>query len=269
MNTYIIIISVILILFIVFLHFNRKKNIIENFEIPDNNIYTTIDNLNDLGIYVINLKKDVERKENMIKQLEQNNLKYEITEAVNGSELDLEKLKKENIIKVTYYQLKKGQYGCYLSHINIWKKFLETDKKYCLVLEDDAILCENFNMKINHMIWELNKLDVSKPINNIDIIYLIPNTLCKNIFSEDECNRTLEGPNIRNVRKPLHLGYCAGAYIMTRKGAEKLLNYAIPMTLAIDVLIHRLNYTNTINVLKTIKPYVDSEQKYSNTDNII
>jgi glycosyl transferase family 25 len=265
MNKYIIIISVILILLIIFLFYKNKN---EHIEIPDNNIYTTVDNLNDLGIYIINLKKDVYRKENMIKQLDKNNLKYEITEAVNGSELDIEKLKKENMIKVTESELKKGQYGCYLSHVNIWKKFLETDKKYCLVLEDDAILTDNFNKKINHMVYELNNLDLSIPINNIDMIYLNTIYSCTLSFKESDCKKTIDGPNIKNVRKPIYLGYNTCGYIITRKGAENLLKFSIPMTLPIDVLIHKLNYTNTLNIVKTINPYVEHDGSYSNTENI-
>ena len=268
MDKYIIIISIILILLIIFLIYKNKKFLNEHFQIPDNNIYTSIDNLNDLMTYVINLKKDVERKEIIIKQLENNNLNYEITEAVNGSELDLEKLKKENMIKITEGELKKGQYGCYLSHINIWKKFLETDKKYCLVLEDDALLCDNFNKKINHMIWELNNLDLNISKNNVDMIYLIPETSCIPFFGKEPCNKFAEHPNIKNISKPVHLGYGMYGYIITRKGAENLLKLAIPMTLPIDVLTHHLNYTNTLNIVKTVNPYVIHDGKYSNTENI-
>jgi glycosyl transferase family 25 len=263
------IIILVLIILVVYLFFNNKKG--EHFEsskeinIPDN----IPDNMDDLLITFINLKKDVERKKKMEEKLNKHNLKYEITEAVNGYELDIDKLIKENIIKITEEKLKRGQYGVYLSHINIWKKLIESDKKYCLVLEDDVDFVDNFRQKINFMVHELNNLDLSNPNNNIDMIYLIPEMSCNHFFKEEDCKKSYDAPNLTNVRKPINIGYGMYGYIITKQGAEKLLKLSLPMTLPIDVLTHHLNYTNTINICKTIIPYINHIGEYSNTQSIV
>ncbi len=267
------IIILLLIISVIFLFFNNKNNNSkeEHFEslkqinIPDN----IPDNMNDLLITFINLKKDVERKNKMEEKLVKNNLKYEITEAVNGAELDIEKLIDQNIIKITEGKHKRGQYGVYLSHINIWKKLVESDKKYCLVLEDDVDFVDDFRKKINFMIYELNNLDLSIPKNNVDMIYLIPEISCDHFFKKEDCEKSYDGPNLTNVRKPLHIGYGMYGYIITKQGAEKLLKLSLPMTLPIDVLTHHLNYTNTINICKTVEPYINHIGEYSNTQSIV
>jgi glycosyl transferase family 25 len=249
-----------LILFIIY--FLYRKNSSEYF----NNLDL---NLNDLAINVMNLKKDIKRKEIMKTQLDKYNLQYEIIEAVDGSLLDIEKLKQDKLIKITDSELKKGQYGCYLSHINIWKKFIESDKKYCLVLEDDVKLCEDFSYKLNNLIFDLNNLDLSDNENNIDMIYLIPDSSCNSFFQEEKCKKNIGSPPIRNTRKSVYLGYGMYGYIITRQGAEKLLKYGIPMIIPIDVLTHQLSYLNILNILKTIIPYVEHTGTYSNTENIV
>ena len=56
---------------------------------------------------------------------------------------------------------KAGVLGCALSHFNIWKKLVETDQQkendFILVLEDDIKLCDNFDIKLNELLNDLNK----------------------------------------------------------------------------------------------------------------
>ena len=54
-----------------------------------------------------------------------------------------------------------GVLGCSLSHFNIWKKLVETDEQkendFIFVVEDDIQLCDNFDIKLNELLNDLNK----------------------------------------------------------------------------------------------------------------
>jgi GR25 family glycosyltransferase involved in LPS biosynthesis len=91
-------------------------------------------------IFVINLKKDIERKTLIQEEFKKLNItKYEILEAIDGNESkNDEYLKIKNKIKT------KGHYGCLLSH----KKaiLLSKVRKYnnVIILEDDIYFINNF-----------------------------------------------------------------------------------------------------------------------------
>jgi len=218
--------------------------------------------LDDLSIYVINLKKDTERRKKMEDQLNKYNLNFEIIDAVNGKDLDIEQLKKDNIIKVTDTQYKNGEYGCYLSHYNIWKKFSETNKKFALIFEDDVVLSKDFDIKISKILNELN----SKEDSNIDIVYLQTIKSCTRFFDKDYCNKVLE--QTENMKKTLLLGYGCCSYIITKNGIDKMLKFSLPIVTQIDVLIHHLHYYNILNVMKSKEPLVEQLEEFSNTQNI-
>ena len=53
--------------------------------------------------------------------------------------------------------LNPGQIGCALSHIKIWEEAYEKGYDYILILEDDAIIPDNFKEKINPILKSLPK----------------------------------------------------------------------------------------------------------------
>lgn len=86
-------------------------------------------NRNDINIYLVSLEKDKERRKYL-------NIKPDYTYAVDGSNLDIDKLKKDNIVSPDC-KLTKGELGCFLSHIHLLNKVVDSGK-FTLILEDDA-----------------------------------------------------------------------------------------------------------------------------------
>jgi len=82
-----------------------------------------------LNIFVVSLEKDYKRREKL-------GIIPDYIYAVNGHELDIDEMKKNGIININN-KMTKGEIGCYLSHIHMLKKALES-KKQVLILEDDA-----------------------------------------------------------------------------------------------------------------------------------
>ena len=81
------------------------------------------------------------------------NLPYELFSAVEGDMIDYHKLREHGfdvnhdwIDPLLNTPLTKGEVGCFLSHWHIWEKCIEKNESI-LVLEDDAILTDKFDMK--------------------------------------------------------------------------------------------------------------------------
>jgi glycosyl transferase family 25 len=108
-----------------------------------------------LDIFLVSLPKDDIRRKNL-------GIKPDYTYAVDGSTLDIDKLKKDGIIS-NNNTLTKGEIGCYLSHVHLLKKALNS-KKPVLILEDDA--------KIE--VDTLNKIKkvIENPPKDWDLIFL-------------------------------------------------------------------------------------------------
>ena len=114
--------------------------------------------IEEFKIYIVNLKKDNARRKNIINEIEKQNIKnYEIIDAVNGNELSNKELdsasyKNKNLINPWNTKMSPSQVGCALSHIKIYKKFIQTDYNLALILEDDAVFVQNFSEKLKKLI---------------------------------------------------------------------------------------------------------------------
>lgn len=142
----------ILILCIVLLFI--LTNTFLNFSNTNKELYT----INDFDIYVINLKKNKERLDFFMNEYNKSDLKnipLNVFPAVVGKELDLinyvtpaayKQILTTEVLKNRrfHYELTRGAVGCYLSHLNIWKKIAESDKKFGLIFEDDVMIATDF-----------------------------------------------------------------------------------------------------------------------------
>lgn len=101
--------------------------------------------------FIVNLKDNVDRRNAIKNQLDKSNFNYQFIEAVKGADLTDEQIKS----KVQDYPnclLTKGEIGCAISHINIYKKMIDEGIEYALVLEDDAVVPKNLEKTINEII---------------------------------------------------------------------------------------------------------------------
>jgi GR25 family glycosyltransferase involved in LPS biosynthesis len=195
-----------------------------------------------IHVYCINLKHRTDRWERFSSQPELEILKesYEVErfEGINGSAINIQKDErislrtKRNIkdnIRRDHEELDSaGGVGCYLSHTTIWKKFLERSEPYAMILEDDVLLEPGFTMKFKRAMKDTTLLpdepDVwffQRPTEwyyNYKGLPYPPNMSKHNI-----------GPWITNT--------CAAftGYLISRRGAEKLLEAAFPIDMHVDL----------------------------------
>lgn len=149
----------------------------------------------------------------------------------NGNNIDKRAWLREK--KIIGQKLKRGELGCYDSHVRLWHWMVTNKIPYCFICEDDA----NFNyslemsLKLQQAFTEIEtfKLDY-------DVLYIG--------HGSHEIHKRLT-PLISQAKGT----YGLFAYVMTLKGAQKALNGCLPYIHPIDNYIGARGNNGTMNVL--------------------
>ncbi|MEQ8357181.1 MAG: glycosyltransferase family 25 protein [Kiloniellaceae bacterium] len=180
-------------------------------------------------ILVINLRGSTERRDRMRRQLEALGLDFDFVDAVDGRGFDLAThpaYDGPRRRRAYGRDLSGGELGCLLSHRSIYEKMLAEGLEQVLVLEDDVIL-------------------------GADFLAVLPSILAAS--ADCDVVRFLSARKIARLRQrrvaPLAGGYWlarlettpggAYAYLIRRRGAEKLLPFMQRNWLPVDTLMGR------------------------------
>lgn len=208
-------------------------------------------------IYIISLEKHQNRREFITMDLDSAGFdmsKVEWITAVNGNELDINECLTNGTISDTFLDpngiLTKGIYGCALSHQLVYKKFLETpaDIQNCLILEDDASVAHTLFRVMRTNSFGYEKFLEEKDTFDWDVILMGGQE--KRMEYEDTDSYILK------TTKRYPLNYAAHSYMITKKGAEKLIDSNTPIRFAADVNIH----CSTVNLFSTPSSYFLQKQ---------
>ena len=197
---------------------------------------------NNIPIFVISLKRSQERRKKIQDMLNEH-VVFSFYDASDGKELSQKDIQISNKI-FEKDSLNVGQRGCFLSHLNLYEKIKKEKIPNTLVLEDDATI-DNF-----YYIKNLDKFI----IDDYDIIFL-------GHCAETQGEFVKEMFQIKKSVSPR----CTHAYLLSEKGANKLLSYfhSQKWNLPIDELIYRCNNLNKYSLFPTL-----IEQKGESTINI-
>lgn len=175
-----------------------------------------------LHAYVINLKHSTERYEQIQALVTELGLPYQRIEAVNGRALSPQQVSSvvdKNYVYTMGIHPDLGTIGCSLSHIETWKTFLQSQADYALVLEDDATFTPKQLLKIltklteDTSYWDIATLEVGHSGAPVTIKHLASGY-----------------HTALYMTKITH----SGAYLLSRKSAERLLANALPVGMPID-----------------------------------
>ena len=197
---------------------------------------------------VLSLERRGDRREFMQKQLEREGITYSFLDAVDGQLLKTELLPESLISKTSKENLSNGQFGCALSHYDIWLQMLEKGWDNLLLFEDDTVIDENFKAKLEIVMKEVPD----------DFDYLILGS-CGKIFERERVSKHVFVP---------YNTCCTDGYIVSKAGAEKLLTLAAPMDLklgGIDIVISELIKRKKINAYH-LDPLLCGQQDLFDTD---
>lgn len=188
-------------------------------------------------IYVITLKNShrIERVKTVLK-----NVEFEFFYGVNGEELDLSEYRKNGS------NLLRGQLGCALSHIGVYKEIVKSNYGKTLILEDDITISSNINNLKNY---------IEQLPENWGLFYLGHDgpTLTNN-FSENLCEISSE--KFENL-------HCTHAIAMEPWFAEKMIELNKNLTQTADGLFTQAISQNGLKTYaalpKIINPdFIDS-----------
>lgn len=166
-----------------------------------------------------------------LKLLKNTNLNFKKYDAIRGASVNLDNI---TTIKAKYDVLiaknrrshaelgTLGAIGCYLSHINLWKKIIDENLDGMYIFESDAVFTKP--ELINSSVQEFLKQD------NPHILFF---GVC-NIYS-------------KKLTKIQQRFYCTHAYYITHEGAKFCLKYALPIDEQIDSYLSDLMFLYNLN----------------------
>jgi glycosyl transferase family 25 len=171
-----------------------------------------------IKIFIINLKSCKDRREKTLSECKKIGFSAEIFTAIDGRELTQEQL---NVMVKdhTINGLTKGEIGCSLSHIGVYKKICDEKIERALILEDDIA----FNDNIPNVLKEVEKFDktVDEPF-----VYLL-----SFVKSRIE-NRINIFCNIKFY--DVYRADLACGYVINLKAAQNLQDYLYPVRFTAD-----------------------------------
>jgi GR25 family glycosyltransferase involved in LPS biosynthesis len=179
-----------------------------------------------ISVFVVNMAKHVDRKFAIKTHLESLQIDFQLIEAVDGKMLSNEDLR---IMVAPEASIPLGHVGCYLSHINVYRRMVEEKIPVALILEDDARIHPRVTeiirlMDDSQLNFDYCFLD-SENFNSAGSIFYDKNDRIK-ISPELEANRLSHGPSATH------------AYLITLSAACRRLKHAFPITFPIDVYDH-------------------------------
>lgn len=217
--------------------------------------------VSDLPIFVINLRSRPDKRRKTLAQLARHNLIPTFITAVDGRDLNLETLVREGTIRIDGDRpLRRGEIGCFMSHLSAWHKILETGKPYGLIFEDDIKLDPAFRHKANEV------LDVMRD-KRWDIIYL--GRYCDK--SHSYYQQCILGEGIsEDVMYPKAVGWGNFAYIIKADTIQRLLPLMYPLQKPIDVVLPEMSEAGSIKTVALRRDVVDVMNKAdSDTERIV
>lgn len=114
--------------------------------------------ISELKCYVINLDRSKKRMSEFNKAFRGTNLKVERIAALDGNSIKIKSFSNDfECRKEMGRSIQPGEVGCFLSHKKALEKFLSTDSKYAIILEDDAIPKDGFKDNIEFIIEKFLK----------------------------------------------------------------------------------------------------------------
>lgn len=210
-----------------------------------------------IPVYVISLKSAIARRTAISRQLDSLGVAYEIKDAVDGASLDLSQLPlpldDQEFSRKNGKRLVKGEIGCYLSHYNLWRSIVTQDIPYAVILEDDAVLEDDFPEIINalpNIGWQWDVIRLSSYGVSHDLLrkkYGDPPDICRRRAWRRVLHKLSpigHGRFLVRYKRPV---YDTACYMISCHAARVLLSHCDTMQHPIDVLyeqswIHHLYF---------------------------
>ncbi|MDA8940706.1 glycosyltransferase family 25 protein [bacterium] len=194
-------------------------------------------------IYVINLKRRLDRKTTLIK--ENPNLDFTFIEAIDGKNLTQNELLENNLLNSSFYDpsgmVTMGVFACALSHKKAWDQAILDGVNNALFLEDDIFLTENLNTVNNFTPFYQDLFNEFQEVD-YDILFLGKKTSSQ---SGMDIGKYLTIPRFNSNHNGAH------AYVVNKETIQNLSDNYLPIKYAADVYLEQFYNTHKVLTLKT------------------
>lgn len=183
--------------------------------------------------FVISLKNSNDRRNFISSQAQKHSVNFSFIDAIKGKDIP-ENL--YSLLKKQYsYAVTQGEVGCSLSHLAAYKKLIESNEDFALILEDDVMIPEDIE-KIS------KKLGESLPNNKACVCLL------SKVHSYNKRGQVLfKGVSVHEVFNAAY----SHAYIINKKAATVLLDKLLPIWCVADQwpTFKEFGYINLLGVI--------------------
>jgi GR25 family glycosyltransferase involved in LPS biosynthesis len=197
--------------------------------------------------YIISLHNPI----NLLNQISEYNLNPILIEGVDGSKLTNSEINQNTTLLCSMF-CPKSVIGISMSHIKSWKEFIKSKQKLAVFFEDDVVFIDNFRKKLDDVIentpsdFDILYLGCFGCDNPINFFTLVNNGIVN--LNASKINKYVKKPEI---------AFALHSYVLTRKGARKLINYFDKkINYHIDYIIQYLIRNNQINAYSLNKRIV-------------
>jgi glycosyl transferase, family 25 len=175
----------------------------------------------DLRVYLINLDRATDRRAYMDGQLRALGIDYERVAAVDGKALgeDVADFDPAGYRRLHGRRRHPGEIGCYMSHLDCLRRFLDTDAEFALILEDDGRISDDLPSVLDAAIENAGDWDILR-LSTVSSGKLLP-------------FRHLTGGYRLAIALTRQKG--SAAYLVNRQCAKCFLDHLVPMRLAWDI----------------------------------
>ena len=180
----------------------------------------------------------------------------EIFDAVDGSKLDPARDDRFSVLARVNFMRKTrrshtdlvtlGMAGLYISHVEIWKKIVDSGADLAIVLEDDASIEADLLTRMNVVLKDL------PPPTDWDVWIL-------GCLTVDKHSPSAAGDLPSNIHEVQEY-YGTQAYVITRRGAQRLIAQAYPMAVQVDAYMAQASMLGIIRTLWRTDGYVNVKQ---------
>ena len=218
--------------------------------------------ISQIPCFVINLKKFPEKFEKSSKVLNKIDIYPNRFDAVYVDK-DNFNIYKHLVHPYVSYTIKNGRYtdseissygaiGCYLSHMTLWQKLINSNDNIFLICEDDLVSNKYTNKD------QINKY--INALNSWDVLYL---------GFHDGFNYNKKNYINENIHKIDNILLGTSCYLITKKGAQRLLNYSIPIIQQVDSYISFNSINGNINAYVPKNKFFEQFSTTTTTQNDI
>lgn len=167
------------------------------------------------AMYLINLDREPRKLRLSTELLAKGGYEPERFAAVDGADLPVYAHERLGSSKEIYERNGAGAVATALSHIGVWEKFLQSNDDYCFVAEDDAA---------PYVHWSYHADQVDRLVD-FDLVWANERmSLC--LGSEPLPTDAITKPEqVLASRPPQYIGTGADGYMISRRGAEQLLQF--------------------------------------------